>query len=158
MTWTDPFPPRRPGLSGLPDPALNAGFYADVAPKRLLAWAVDTVLVVVATLAVVLMTALVGLFFLPVIFLTLNFLYRYVTLARGSATWGMRLAAIEFRTLRGTRLDAATAFAHTLGYTLSIAFVLPQIASIALMLTTPRGQGLSDLVLGTAAINRAARE
>ena len=158
MTWTDPFAPRRPDDTGLPDPAFNAGFYADVAPKRLLAWAVDTVLIVLATLAVVLLTALVGLFFLPIIFLTISFLYRYVTLARGSATWGMRLAAIEFRTLQGARFDNATAFAHTLGYTLSIAFVLPQMASIALMLTTPRGQGLSDLALGTAAINRAARD
>ena len=158
MTWTDPHPAgARPG-SGLPDPELNAGFYADVAPKRLLAWVVDTVLVVLATIAAVLLTALVGLFFFPILFLTISFVYRYATLARGSATWGMWLAAIEFRTLQGDRLDRGTAFAHTLGYTLSVAFVLPQIASIAMMLTTPRGQGLSDMVLGTAAINRAARD
>lgn len=158
MTWTDPTLASRAAATGLPDPEFGAGFYADVAPKRLLAWVVDTLLVILATLAAVLMTALIGLFFVPVIFLTLSFLYRYVTIARGSATWGMRLAAIEFRTLQGARLDRATAFVHTLGYTLSVAFVLPQLVSIALMLTTARGQGLSDLILGTAAINRAARD
>jgi hypothetical protein len=46
---------------------------------------------------------------------------------------------------------------HTLGYTLTIATLLPQLLSIALMLTGARGQGLSDLVLGTVAINRPAR-
>ena len=34
---------------------------------------------------------------------------------------------------------------------------MPQIISIVLMLTSPRAQGLSDHVLGTAAVNRAAR-
>ena len=150
MTMYDPWP-------GLPDPAFQADFYADVPLKRLIAWGVDTVVILVMTVLVVLMTALVGLFFWPVLFLTLGFLYRWVTLARRSATWGMRLAAIEFRTATGARLDPATAFLHTLGYTVSVAMVLPQLLSIALMLMSPRGQGLSDLVLGTAAINRPAR-
>jgi len=150
MYQTDPWP-------GLPDPEMNAGFYADVAPKRLLAWVIDTFLVLAASALVVLFTAFIALFFLPVVFLTLNFLYRWVTISRRSATWGMRLAAIEFRDARGAHLDPATAFAHVLGYSVSISFVLPQILSIGLMLTTPRGQGLSDLVLGTAAINRPGR-
>jgi hypothetical protein len=37
-----------------------------------------------------------------------------------------------------------------------MAFVVPQIISVILMLTGARAQGLSDLVLGTAAINRRA--
>jgi uncharacterized RDD family membrane protein YckC len=69
----------------------------------------------------------------------------------------MRLAAIEFRRFDGGPLDPLTAFLHTLGYTVSWAMVLPQLASIACMLVTPRGQGLSDLVLGTVAINRPGR-
>jgi hypothetical protein len=35
--------------------------------------------------------------------------------------------------------------------------VLPQLLSIAMMLFGARGQGLTDFVLGTVAINRAAR-
>lgn len=80
-----------------------------------------------------------------------------MTLANGSATLGMRLMSIEIRRHDGQRLDLGTAVMHTLGYTLSMSFVLPQIASIILMMTGDRGQGLTDLVLGTAAINRSAR-
>jgi hypothetical protein len=37
-----------------------------------------------------------------------------------------------------------------------MAFLLPQVVSILMMLAGNRGQGLSDLVLGTAMINRRA--
>ena len=30
---------------GLPDPRLNAEFYADIPAKRLLAWVIDTVII-----------------------------------------------------------------------------------------------------------------
>ena len=149
MTFADPRP-------GLPDPAFDAGFYADVAPKRLIAWIVDTVLIVLVTAVLVPLTAFTALFFLPLLVLTVGFLYRWATLASRSATWGMRLVAIEFRRADGTRLDGATALLHTLGYTVSMAMVLPQVISVVLMLTGARGQGLSDHVLGTAAINRPA--
>lgn len=143
--------------SALPDPHRHAEFYADVPMKRLVAWIVDTVLIAVIVLAVLLLTAFTFVFLLPLVIVVVSFVYRYVTLARGSATPGMRLMAIEFLDHRGDRFGPGTAFFHTLGYVLSVAFVLPQIASIALMLTTERRQGLSDLVLGTVAVNRAAR-
>jgi uncharacterized RDD family membrane protein YckC len=85
-----------------------------------------------------------------------GFAYRVVTIARGSATWGMRLVAIEFRAADGRRFDLGLAFAHTLGLTLCFALPLLQVASVVLMLTRPRGEGLSDLVLGTVALNRRA--
>lgn len=141
----------------LPDPEFQADFYVGVAPKRAVAWLVDTILVALLTAVVVPFTAFVALFFLPVLFLVLNFLYRWVTLSTRSATWGMRLGAIEFRRIDGTPFDPATAFLHTLGYTVSMAMVLPQLFSIGLMLIYPRGQGLTDLVLGTVAINRPGR-
>jgi uncharacterized RDD family membrane protein YckC len=85
-----------------------------------------------------------------------GFLYRWATLATGSATWGMRLMAITLRDRDGDRLDPATAFAHVMGYTVSMALFPLQLASIAVMFALGRGQGLTDLVLGTAAINRPA--
>ena len=101
-------------------------------------------------------TAFIGLFFLPLMFLVISFLYRWSTLASGSATWGMRLLAIELRDGNGDRLDGGTAFLHTLGYSVSIAFPLLQVVSVGLMLTGSRAQGLTDNVLGTVAINRRA--
>jgi len=64
--------------------------------------------------------------------------------------------AVELRTAQGTRLDLSAAFLHTLGYAVSMAVFPLQLVSIVLMLTSARGQGLIDLGLGCAAINRAA--
>lgn len=141
----------------LPDPDLQAEFYADVPLKRGLAWVVDMVLIGLLTLLIVPFTAFTALFFLPVLFLMVSFTYRVWSLAARSATPGMRLMAIEFRDRWGRKFDLGTAFLHTLGYTLTIATLVLQLLSIGLMLSSARRQGLSDLVLGTVAINRPAR-
>ncbi len=141
----------------LPDPEHQAEFYADVPLKRGLAWIVDMVLIGLVTLLIVPFTAFTALFFLPVLFLTVSFTYRVWSLAARSATPGMRLMSIEFRDRWGRKFDFGTAFLHTLGYTLTIATLLLQLLSIGLMLTSARKQGLTDLVLGTVAINRPAR-
>lgn len=144
-------------LWGLPDPALHAEFYQDIPTKRLVAWVVDTILVIGLAILALPFTAFAALFFLPFFVALVGFAYRTVTLARGSATWGMRLMAIEIRNGRGERLDTMTAALHTLIYSVATTFVIPQIVSIILMLTGARAQGLGDLMLGTAAINRPAR-
>ncbi|MFN6979976.1 MAG: RDD family protein, partial [Gemmobacter sp.] len=141
---------------GLPDPEVSPGFYDGVPVKRLVAWAVDSALILLLTLIAVPFTAFTALFFFPVLWLAIGFAYRIVTLATASATPGMRLVAIELRDRMGRPFDLAHAIGHTLGYTLSISTVLVQVASIVLMLTGARGQGLTDLLLGTAAINRPA--
>ena len=138
----------------LPDPELLPEFYAFVPAKRLAAWAVDAVLILILTLVVLLLTALLTIWILPLLYAGVNIAYRTVSLARWSATPGMVLMALQLRDARGARLDPMTAFLHTLGYTACTITVLPQIASVALMLITPRKQGLSDLILGTAALNR----
>ena len=140
----------------LPDPDAQAHFYEAVPVKRLLAWVVDTVLILLACVAVLPFTAFTGIFFFPLLILTISFAYRVVTIAAGSATWGMRLFAIELRTAQGERFDLGTAFAHTLGYSISVAIPVLQVISVVLMLTTARGQGLTDHVLGTVALNRRA--
>ncbi|MBV7379378.1 RDD family protein [Maritimibacter dapengensis] len=142
---------------GLPDPDYQSEFYADVPAKRAIAWVIDTLIVVFIVAIAIIATVGIGFFFAGFLWLVIGFIYRVVTLANGSATLGMRIASIELRRGDGTRFDLGTAIMHTLGYSLSMSFVLPQVASIILMLTNERGQGLTDLVLGTAAINRAAR-
>ena len=146
-----PFAPASPLQ---PDPIRHAEFYDGVALKRGIAWIIDTILVLALAFLVVLFSALTALFILPAVWLTLSFLYRWVTMSGDSATWGMRLMGIRFLTRDGERFDAATAFLHTLGYSVSVAFVLPQIISVGLMLISARGQGLTDHILGTVAINR----
>jgi len=141
----------------LPDPDRHAEFYADVPTKRAIAWVIDTVLIALITLVLVPLTAFTALFYLVFLFFTVSFLYRLLGLARKSATLGMRLMSIEFRDNRGQSFNLPTAFLHTLGYSVSMGFMPLQLVSIVLMLTTARGQGLTDHVLGTVAMNRAAR-
>lgn len=142
---------------GLPDPQTEAEFYEGVPAKRLFAWFVDVILIALLTAVAVPFTAFTALFYLPFLYFLIGFLYRWVSLSRGSATPGMRFAAIELRADDGGPFDTGTAFLHTAGYTASVAVFPAQLVSIALMLLTPRRQGLTDLVLGTAAVRRAAR-
>lgn len=130
-------------------------FFADVPAKRLLAWVIDTGVIALLVALSLPFTLFIGLFFLPFLFLVLGFFYRWLSIARMSATPGMWMTGIEFRTLDGRRFDATLAFLHTLGFTLSVSMVLPQLISIGLMLISPRRTGLSDVVLGTVAVNRA---
>lgn len=143
--------------SALPDPEYQSEFYQGVPFKRGMAWIVDTILTLILTAIIVPFTAFTALFFLPVLYMVVNTLYRWVSLSSSSATPGMRLAAIEFRGADGRVFDSGTALLHTLGYVISMAFVLPQLVSIAMMLLSPRGQGLTDTVLGSVAINKTAR-
>lgn len=143
-------------MTALPDPILRPEFYSDVPMKRLLAWSVDAVVTTAFCLIVLPFTAFTGLFFFPVLFLAIGFAYRTITIANGSATWGMRLFAIELRRADGDRFDLGTAFAHTLGYTISWAIPIIQLISVVLMATTDRGQGVSDHMLSTVMINRRA--
>ncbi len=141
-------------MTHLPDPDSQPEFYAGIPTKRLMAWVVDVILILVTCVVLVPFTAFTGLFFFPLMMLVVGFLYRLITLTNGSATWGMRLMGMELRTNRDEKLDAGTAFAHTVGYTVSVAMMPLQLISIVLMCTTPRCQGLSDMILGTAALNR----
>jgi len=144
-------------MSALPDPHLQAEFYDDLPLKRLIAWLVDGGVILLLCLVALPFTAFLGLFFFPLLWLTLGFLYRWATISAGSATWGMRLVAIELRARDGRRFDAGTAFAHTLIYSASMATFLLQALSVGLILISERHQSLGDHLLGSVAINRAAR-
>ncbi|MCA8880687.1 MAG: RDD family protein [Rhodobacteraceae bacterium] len=148
MTTSDP-------LWGLPDPDTHGEFYAATTMKRFFAWIVDTVLILLLSLVAIPFTAFVGLFFFALLFLMVSLVYRIAAIAAWSATPGMLLAGLELRTARGERFDAATAAAHTILYLVMMSFFVLQAVSILLMLTSARGQGLHDHLLGTAAINRA---
>ncbi len=142
---------------GLPDPDLKPEFYADVTAKRFIAWIIDTVLIILICVLIVPFTAFTALFFFAFLYSVVGFAYRTITLANTSATPGMWLVAITIRNHDGSPLNLPMAALHTLGYTVSTTLILLQVVSIILMTTQPRGQSLTDLVLGTAALNRAAR-
>ncbi|PUB19185.1 RDD family protein [Yoonia sediminilitoris] len=138
----------------LPDPQTLPQFYQGVLFKRAFAWLLDMVLIGVLCVLILPFTAFTGVFFFPFMMLVVGFIYRWFTIAGGSATWGMQLTGIELRDHRGRRLDSAAALAHTLGYTISVAVSPLQLISIVMMMVTARGQGLTDMLLGTVMINR----
>jgi uncharacterized RDD family membrane protein YckC len=142
-------------LSHLPDPERQAAFYDGVTVKRGLAWLVDVILIGSLT-AIISVVTIVGLFMIPFIYMVVGFLYRWMTLAGGSATLGMRLMSIEFRNAYGERLDGGQALLHTLGYVVTVSTGILQLISVVLMFVTERGQGLTDMVLGTVALNKRA--
>lgn len=144
-------------MTGLPDPALQPAFYDGVPAKRLIAWLIDMVVVGLLILPIMIGTAFLAVFVVAQLFFVVGFVYRVLTLTGGSATLGMRVMAIEFRDAHGHRFDFGQAFLHTLGYTISVAVAPLQLVSVAMMLLTERGQGLTDMVLGSTALNRQAR-
>ena len=142
-------------LAGLPDPEAQPEFYEDVPTKRAVAWAIDTALVFGLWMVLTILSAGILIWLLP-FFAVVDFVYRTVTLSRRSATWGMRAMSIELRDRRGETLDLGQAFLHSSGYMVSVLTFPVQVISMVMMLATARRQGLTDHVMGTAAVNRAA--
>ncbi|MFZ7090633.1 RDD family protein [Primorskyibacter sp. 2E233] len=140
----------------LPDPQRQYAFYEGVTVKRGLAWVIDFIIVAAMMVPILIFTVFVAAFFLPLLFAIVSFIYRVLTIGSGSATWGMRMMAIEFRNAQGHRFDLSQAFLHTLGYTISLSVFPLQIISVVMMFMTERGQGLTDMVMGTVALNRRA--
>lgn len=143
--------------TGLPDPDYEAEFYRDVPTKRLIAWVIDVIVISLTTTVLTVFSLFTALFFLPALYTVVSFLYRWATLAGGSATLGMRLVALELRRPDGRRFDGMTAFLHTTGYLVSVITFPLQLISIVMILMTARHQSLTDAVLGTAALNKSAR-
>ncbi|MGJ8626718.1 MAG: RDD family protein [Sulfitobacter sp.] len=141
-------------MTQTPDPHTDPEFYDGIPLKRLLAWFVDMIIIVILCLLVLPFTAFTGIFFFPFLLLVVGFIYRVITLTTGSATWGMRMMGMELRDLRDRPFDFGTALFHTLGYSFSWAMAPLQLISIILMCVTDRKQGLSDMVLGSVAVNR----
>ena len=143
-------------MTHLPDPDRQPEFYQSVAIKRFVAWLFDIAFVSLLCTVAIFLTLGMGLFILALIYAVVSFVYRVVTITNGSATLGMRFMGIELRDAFGERMDMGKAIAHTAGYFVSMAFAVIQIISVIMMLTSARGQGLTDSFLGTVMINRRA--
>ncbi|WP_112323133.1 RDD family protein [Oceanibium sediminis] len=145
-------------FNDLPHPEHDKQFYEGVPSKRLAAWVFDLILITILsgvfTLAFGIITFGFGFMAFPAILFLFSFLYRWLTIASSSATWGMRLMGIELRTRKGHRLDGMTAAIHSGMFVALMASVVGALATAGCILTTRYNQGLPDLILGTTAINR----
>ena len=89
----------------LPDPAYHEELYRDVPTKRLMAWGIDVVLISAIVVVLTMFSLFSALFFLPLLYGIVSFLYRWGALSARSATPGMRMMAVELRTASGQPLD-----------------------------------------------------
>ena len=138
----------------IPYPHSHPEFYESVTTKRFFAWLIDSAIVLAILIITSPFTFFVSLFLFPFFYAAIDFIYRTATLSMGSATFAMRLMAVELRLESGHRLDFVTSLFHTIGLYVSYAFVLVQIASIGMMVTRDDRKGLTDLVVGTVMVNR----
>ena len=147
-------------MAGLPDPERDPQFYDGVTTRRFVAWCVDLLIVLLVGVPLAtlfgLMTLFVGFSIFPLIVAGVGFAYRVLTIAGGSATWGMRFTGIELRRGDGSRLDFPYALAHTVLYAVCVGFFPLQLVSCATILGSRYRQSLGDMLLGTTAINRPA--
>ena len=144
-------------FANLPDPETQAGFYEDVPAKRLLAFFIDLLIIAMLSIGVCVLTFGIAFFLFFLVLAIVGFFYRVLTLSGGSATWGMRILAIELRRHDGAKFTAADAVIHTVAFYISFGIIPLQLLSAILMLTSSRGQGLTDMLFGTVALNRKAK-
>ncbi len=143
-----------PMTNALPDPDHDHPFYDGVPAKRLFAWIVDVIIVIAITFTLGLLTLSLLWWVWPLVYITVDFIYRSATIASRSATLGMRLMNIELRGASGAPLSRGEAVLHTLLFMTATGFVLLQLISIVMIALGARHQGLHDRLIGSAAINR----
>ena len=144
----------------IPDPHTDPQFYEGVPLRRLVAFVIDTVAILLLWLIGVFVLAAVtlglGAFLAPLLFFATGFAYRWLTLSQRSATPGMMLTGIEIRDARGEPLDQTTAFMHTLIYAVTLLFLPLAIIGWILMASSPYRRMMHDTMTGAVAINRPA--
>jgi uncharacterized RDD family membrane protein YckC len=151
------------GGMGVPDPKSDRQFYAGVPVRRLIAFVIDFIVVLILSVLVLFVGAIIvaagGWPLGPIIFLGFTlagFFYRWIMLVQRSATLGMLLTGIEVRDANGDRMTKGTAFLHTAGY--YVTFFFPPLAFIGwiLMATSPYRRTMHDLFMQAVVINRPA--
>jgi uncharacterized RDD family membrane protein YckC len=148
---------------GVPDPVEDSQFYDGVVTRRLVAFCIDLVVILVLWCIVFVVGALVSVLTLGLatplavaVFAATGFLYRWAMLAERSATVGMLVTGIEVRDAGGSRVNPIIAFLHVAGFYASV-FITPLLViGWFVMASSPYRRLLHDLVLGTVVINRPA--
>ncbi|MEM6943932.1 MAG: RDD family protein [Pseudomonadota bacterium] len=147
--------------AGFPDPIADRQFYEGVPARRLAAFFVDLLVILVLLGGVTLVVALLGLvtfglafvFLVPAFALT-GIIYRTTMIMERSATLGMMLMGIELRDARGERLETVLAAVHSAVFT-AFSYLPPvMILSLAWAAWNPRGQLFHDILCQTVMINR----
>jgi uncharacterized RDD family membrane protein YckC len=147
--------------SALYDPDKRPELFDAVLSKRVVAFIVDCIIVVLLMIPAALVVFIVGIITLGIGWILYSALFAivalgYVALTLGgpkSATIGMRMTDIELRTWNGGACFPLLAILHALIFWFSVGLLTPLILLVGLF--TRRRQLLHDLLLGTLVLNSA---
>ncbi|MCF1502785.1 RDD family protein [Afifella sp. H1R] len=142
------------------DPTQHPELYDNVRTRRISAFLVDAVIMVVLMTVSFVAITFLGLFTLGLgwllfglIWPVVPILYTMFTLGSSeSATPGMRAMGIEMRTFDGGRMYSLLAFVHAVLFWFSVTVLTPFVLLVSLF--SPRKRLLHDIVLGTTVIRR----
>ncbi|MCC6887986.1 MAG: RDD family protein [Hyphomicrobiales bacterium] len=167
--------PRRIGVSielkpHAYDPVTQPELFEGVLARRLIAFIVDLIIIVIPVvvagifmaaasiatlgLAVVFFAFLSPLYW-PLIVIWVLCYYGYTFGSPASATIGMRVMDLEMRTWYGAPAYMVLGVVHAIVYWLSISFLTPLVLLVGLF--NSRKRLLHDMVVGTVVINNPAR-
>ena len=146
---------------GIPDPDHDPQFYEGVPARRLIAFVLDTLVIMVLWFIVLVMSALVAAVTLglglPIMLMFLagtGLAYRWIMLWQRSATLGMLATGIEVRDQNGDKCNPTTAFLHSFAFIASLYFLPMAIIGWILMASSPHRRAMHDMLLKTVVINR----
>lgn len=141
------------------DPEVHPELFEEILPRRLIAFAIDAVIVIVAMVPVLIAVAVLGIItfglgwlLFPFAFAIVGLGYLALTLGSGeSATIGMRSAGIEMRTLGGERMSPVLAMLQGLVFWILVGALTPLVLIVGLM--SDRHRLLHDMLLGTVMLH-----
>lgn len=162
--------PKRPGgpIDWKPhayDPALDPELFEGVVPRRVIAFMIDVVIILVPVLVAALFILLFGLVTFGlgwVLFWLLSpgtviwaLAYYAMTLGSpASATIGMRMVDLEMRTWYGAPCYSLLGAVHAIAFWLSVSALTPFVLLVCFF--NHRRRLLHDILLGTIVINKPA--
>lgn len=146
----------------LPDPASHPELFAEVLPRRVVAYLIDVAIMGAAIGAFWVFGLLLGLVTFGLAWLSLPLVVpvvvvAYYALTLGSsqqATIGMSLMDVRLVPTRGQSLSGIAALLHPLLFWISIWISWP--ISLLFALITPRQQMVHDLIAGTLMVRHSA--
>jgi uncharacterized RDD family membrane protein YckC len=163
--------PRRIGVSielkpHAYDPARNPELFDGVLARRLLAFFIDLIVIVLPVVVVAMFIFFFGVVTLGLGWLLYGLLYPATVLwaliyygitfgSQASATIGMRVMEIEMRTWYGAPAYFVLGAVHAVVFWVSVSFLTPLILLVALF--NDRRRLLHDILVGTVVINNQAR-
>jgi len=142
------------------DPETQPELFDGILSRRIVAFVIDAVIIVVLIIPAALIVFVLGLLTLtiawwvlyPPLLAIVALGYVAFTLGgRASATVGMRAVGIELRTWSGSKMFPLLAVMHALIFWFSVSLLTPLILIVGLL--TRRRQLLHDLLLGVVAVN-----